>query len=124
MAPPLDGVEPDALGPLCVHLRHAPDDASTPASTYVLVEPRDPAAPALFRTSNWHIDAIAPRHGNDPISVPAFTALLRRLGALRQRLDTIPDEPLATYGRRIRPPRVEMLGDLPTGFTLVRIFGE
>jgi hypothetical protein len=121
------GADPDALGFLCIHLRHEPEGA--PASAlYVLVEPRDPAARALFRTRNWHVNAIAPRHGNDPISVPALGPALRRIGSLLGRLDTVADESLAVFWRRVRNELVAALvGDretLPAELVLVRIFGE
>jgi flavin-dependent dehydrogenase len=122
---PLDdeGADPDHLGFLCIHLRHQP--AGEPASSlYVLVEPRDPAARALFRTRNFHVNAIAPRHGNDPVSVPALGPALRWLGRVVERLDTIHDEPLAAFWRRARTPLVAELGGLPPAFALVRIFGE
>lgn len=118
--------DPDDLGFFCIHLRHAdPRDATaSPSSIYVLVEPKDPSAPALLRTRNWHINAIAPRHGNDPISVPAFTTTLRGLGHRLKMLDTIDGEPLSLYWRRIRGELVEALRSLPEPFSFVRIFGE
>lgn len=124
LAPPDDeGADPDHLGFLCIHLRHQP--AGEPGSSlYVLVEPRDPAARALFRTRSWHVNAIAPRHGNDPVSVPALGPALRRLGGLVDRLDTIDDEPLAAFWRRAREPLVAELAALPPELALVRIFGE
>lgn len=126
-----EGVEPDALGFLCIHLRHEPADEPA-SSLYVLVEPRDPTARALFRTRNWRINAIAPRHGNDPISVPALAPALRGLGGLLDRLDTAPNEPLVAFWRRARDALVaQLVGSrpgspraLPAAFTLVRIFGE
>ena len=127
------GADPDVLGFLCIHLRHAPasEPASSyplPASLYVLIEPRDPAARALFRTRNWHVNVIAPRHGNDPVSVPALGPALRSLGKLVDRLDTIPDEPLAVFWRRVRDELVRWLAgptrELPDELSLVRIFGE
>jgi len=126
-----DGADPDELGFLCIHLRHAPsapEAAADGAALYLLVEPRDPAARALFRTHNWHVNAIAPRHGNDPISVPALAPALRDLGRLIERLDTIPGGPLAAFWRRAREQLVaHLVGErraLPPDFTLVRIFGE
>jgi flavin-dependent dehydrogenase len=128
LAPAIDGgADPDALGFVCIHLRHEPA-GEPPSSLYVLVEPRDPAARALFRTRNWHVNAIAPRHGNDPISVPALAPALRGLGGLLDRLDTVPDEPLAAFWRRARDELVApLVGEprvLPAAFALVRIFGE
>ncbi|MCA9707348.1 MAG: tryptophan 7-halogenase [Myxococcales bacterium] len=122
-SPSLEGADPDALGFLCVHLEYTPPTGPV-ASIYLLIEPRDPAAPALFRTRNWQINAIAPRYGNDPISVPALAPTLRALGALLERLDTAPDEALADWWRRIRGTLAEQLRALPEAFALVRIFGE
>lgn len=124
-SPSLDGADPDALGFLCIHLRHHEDGGDgSPASLYLLVEPRDPAARALFRTRNWHVNAIAPRHGNDPVSVPAFGPTLRALGRLLERLDTIEGEPLAAFWRRTRAELRTALHELPPAFSLVRVFGE
>lgn len=119
--------DPDVLGFLCIHLRHQP--AGEPASSlYVVVEPRDPAARALFRTRNFHVNAIAPRHGNDPVSVPALGPALRWLGDRLDRLDTEPGEPLAAFWRRVRDELVpQLVGEpraLPGDLSLVRIFGE
>jgi len=127
------GADPDALGFLCIHLRHQPASEPSsslyvPASLYILVEPRDPAARALFRTCNWHVNAIAPRHGNDPVSVPALGPALRWLGGMIDRLDTNPGEPLAAFWRRVRDELVpQLVGEhrtLPGELALVRIFGE
>ncbi|MCA9649566.1 MAG: tryptophan 7-halogenase [Myxococcales bacterium] len=123
LAPEVDGAEPEALAFLCIHLRHRLDDGE-PSSLYLLVEPPDPGARALFRTRNWHVNAIAPRHGNDPVSVPAFGPTLRALGRELERLDTVPDEPLAAFWRRTRGPLLAVLRALPPAFSLVRIFGE
>ncbi|MCX4242754.1 NAD(P)/FAD-dependent oxidoreductase [Paraliomyxa miuraensis] len=122
-SPSLEGADPDALGFLCIHLRITTSSTET-ASVYLLVEPRDPASRALFRTRNWHVNAIAPRHGNDPISVPVLAPTLRALGRLMEHLDSVPDEPLAAFWRRVRAELVEQLRAPGTGFALVRIFGE
>jgi flavin-dependent dehydrogenase len=121
------GTDPDTLGFLCIHLRHHPPNEPA-SSLYVLIEPRDPAARALFRTLGFHVNAIAPRHGNDPVSVPALGPALRWLGAAIDRLDTHPGEPLAAFWRRIRGELVpQLVGEhrtLPGELSLVRIFGE
>ncbi len=121
-SPSLDTADPDTLGFLCIHLRHAPPEGTS--SLYVLLEPRDAARPALFRTRNWHVNVIAPKHGNDPISVPAFAPTLRSIGALIQSLDTVPGESLASYWRRCRHALVPRLRGLPAPFSLARVFGE
>jgi flavin-dependent dehydrogenase len=126
------GADPDTLGFLCIHLRHEPA-GEPPSSLYVIIEPRDPAARALFRTRNWHVNVIAPRHGNDPVSVPALGPALRSIGSLVDRLDTRPGESLAAFWRRVRDELVPWLAgpllenqprDLPGELSLVRIFGE
>lgn len=134
-SPSLGGADPDELGFLCIHLRYRPGeppdspdqpdgpDASS-SSLYLLVEPRDPAGRALLRTRNWQLNAIAPRHGNDPVSVPAFGPTIRALGQRLTRLDTTDHEPLAAFWRRTRGPLLDALADLPPQLSLVRVFGE
>jgi tryptophan halogenase len=122
-APELGQGDPDCLRFLCVHLRHRPS-ASIPSSLYLLIEPIDPSAPTLFRTTNWHVNCITPRYGNDPISVPALTPHLRQLDALVRRLDSHKGESLAAFWRRTRNELVEGIRGLPAEFELVRIFGE
>lgn len=126
-APAIEGADPTTLDFLCLHLRRGePHDAESGAdrgaSLYVLVEPADPAAPTLFRTRNFHVNAIAPRHGNDPISVPELAEPLRRLAAWLTELDDS-DDALAAFWRRRRVDLVARL-DALEGFTLVRAFGE
>lgn len=125
-SPSLEGADPDELGFVCIHLRHhlRREHGDERSSLYVLIEPRDPAARALFRTRNWHINAIAPRHGNDPVSVPAFGPMLRELGRRIEQLDTIDGEPLAAFWRRTRAQLRTALARLPDAFELVRVFGE
>jgi len=127
-APDLDGADPDALGFVCLHLRRG--DASTRegpdhgTSMYVLVEPADPAAPTLFRTLNFHINAIAPKHGNDPISRPELAPALRIVAARIAQSDTEPGDTLASWWRRTRTELGGALGAGILGFALVRAFGE
>ncbi len=122
-SPTLEGADPDHLGFVCIHLRHhSPTGAAS--ALYLLVEPRNPAARALLRTRNWHVNAIAPRHGNDPVSVPALGPSIRRIGQAVEHLDTVAGESLAAFWRRVREPLVAEVTALPATFTLVRVFGE
>jgi flavin-dependent dehydrogenase len=135
-APDLDSAElgspsdPDTLGFLCFHLRRPPTDETEPqdgpdrgTSLFVMVEPADPAAPTLVRTRNFHVNGIAPRHGNDPISVPEVGDVLRWVADRIVALDT-QDESLAQFWRRVREPLGPHLRAAPHGFALVRVFGE
>jgi flavin-dependent dehydrogenase len=123
---------PDDLGFVCLHLRHDDPQLSPPpddvpvrgASVFVLVEPTDPAAAALFRTKNFDVNAIAPRHGNDPISVPALAPVLRSVHALIDDLDTTPDGTLAAFWRDHGEALKAWLDALAPPFSGVRIFGE
>jgi flavin-dependent dehydrogenase len=129
-APDLEGADPDALGFLCVHFRKPPDDDDASegpdrgSSLFVVVEPADPSAPTLKRTRNFHVDGIAPRHGNDPVSVPGIGDVLRWAIDLVASADTHDDESLAQFWRRVRASLVPRLRSPPSGYALVRVFGE
>jgi hypothetical protein len=114
--------DPDALGFVCIHLRHR--DPAGDAALYFLIEPMDPAAPTLFRTLNWHLNCLAPRFSNDPIAVPEIAPHLRVLERSIRSLDTEPGEPLARFWRRTRHLVAEALSSLPPSLELVRVFGE
>jgi len=126
----LDGADPDVLGFVCLHLRKPPadDDADEGpdrgTSLFVLIEPRDPVLPTLVRTRNFHVNGIAPRHGNDPISVPELAPALRAVADLVTALDTDDGESLASFWRRVRTQIGTRLRAAPDGFRLVRVFGE
>ncbi|HET6582460.1 MAG TPA: hypothetical protein VFG69_03410, partial [Nannocystaceae bacterium] len=126
----LGATDPNELGFVCVHLRRPPpadDTAGGPdrgTSLFVLIEPADPAAPTLVRTRNFHVNGIAPRHGNDPISVPELGPLLRWAADAIAALDTVEGEPLAAFWRRTRSELAGRLRAAPGGFVLVRAFGE
>jgi flavin-dependent dehydrogenase len=131
-APPIDHADPDRLGFVCLHLRDAEgapvqDGPDRGTSVFVLIEPARAAQPTLFRTRNFHVNAIAPRHGNDPISVPRLAGPLRTVGAWIDALDTVADEPLARFWRRSRAELAVRFASDPValgGFALVRAFGE
>jgi flavin-dependent dehydrogenase len=130
-APDLDAADPDTLGFVCFHLRKPPSGEPEPregpdrgTSLFVLVEPADPAAPTLFRTRNFHVNGIAPRHGNDPVSVPGVGEALRSAAEAIIALDTEHGESLAQFWRRVRGGLGPRLRAAPHGFALVRVFGE
>ena len=121
-APAIDGADPDRLGFVCLHLRrddgaHVRDGPDRGTSMYVLVEPIDPAQPTLFRTRNFHVNAIAPRHGNDPISVPMLAAPLRRVAGWLDAhvlLDGAPRDKagwVKLFGRTFRFTGGEIVGE-------------
>lgn len=120
----LEGADPDQLGFVCVHLR----DRTLPSGQgdlYLLVEPRDPVAPALARTRNFDVGAIAPRHGRDPLAVPRFQAAVRGFAALIKALDEAEGAALAQFWRQARGRVASWLsGQLPGHLELVRVFGE
>ncbi|HWB78121.1 MAG TPA: NAD(P)/FAD-dependent oxidoreductase [Nannocystaceae bacterium] len=125
-APTID--DPDRLGFVCLHLRSGAPIAEGPDrgdSLFVLIEPADPAQPTLFRTRNFHVNAIAPKHGNDPIAVPLLAAPLRRVAGWVDALDREDDDTLAGFWRRARSElAARFAGDPLDGFVLVRAFGE
>jgi flavin-dependent dehydrogenase len=128
-APDLDAADPDELAFVCLHFRRPPadDDVDGPdrgTSLYVLVEPADAAAPTLRRTRNFHVNGIAPRHGNDPISVPGIGDVLRWAADAIAAADTHAGEPLAQFWRRVRGSLARQLRAPPHGFVLVRVFAE
>jgi flavin-dependent dehydrogenase len=129
-APAIDAADPDRLGFVCLHLREgAPvqDGPDRGTSIFVLIEPIDPAAPTLFRTRNFHVNAIAPRHGNDPISVPSLAAPLHRVAGWIDALDDQQGDTLAAFWRRSRSSLADRFtreAQALGGFVLVRAFGE
>ncbi|MFO0631374.1 MAG: NAD(P)/FAD-dependent oxidoreductase [Nannocystaceae bacterium] len=124
--------DPDRLGFVCLQLRDAaaaprPDGPELATTLYVVIEPRELAEPSLFRTRNFHVNAIAPRHGNDPIAVPQLARGLRALGEWITALDDVEGEDLASFWRRRRTTLVDRVAQLAHGeggFVLVRVFGE
>ena len=117
---------PEQLGFVCIHLRwnHPPRTGETPAQLYFLIEPRDLAAPTLFRTRSWDVNCLAPRFGNDPIRIPELTTHLRALEARIRAVDTVHGEPLADFWRRTAAELLGALRRLPAEFEVVRVFGE
>lgn len=128
-APAIDGADPDRLGFVCLHLRHddgapAEEGPDRGTSLFVLIEPADSAQPTLFRTRRFHVNAIAPRHGNDPISVPRLAGPLRRVAGWIDALDR-GDADLAGFWRAARAELAQRCtGEALDGFVLVRAFGE
>ena len=115
--------DPELLGFVCLHVEYVEADGEADP-LYLLIEPRRVAEPTLFRTRNWHINCLAPRHDNDPIRVPALAGPLRALAARLQALDGMEGEALAQFWRRQRTAIVAAVGELGPGFTLRRVFGE
>ncbi|MCY1053893.1 NAD(P)/FAD-dependent oxidoreductase [Nannocystis sp. SCPEA4] len=121
---PLGEAPPERLGFVCVHLR---ERAAAPGQgdLYLLVEPRDPVAPALARTRNFDVGAIAPRHGNDPLRVPAFAPVIRGFVTAVQGLDAAAGTELAAFWRESRVRLGTWLKEhVPENMELVRVFGE
>jgi len=117
------GAEPspdDELGFVCLHFRHEVDP---PAQLYLLLEPTDPSAPALFRTRSFDLNVIAPRYDNDPIREPALAPTLRHLHAAIDALDDSPTTLAAFWATRRRGVE-EAVAALDDSLTLVRVFGE
>ena len=118
---------PETLGFVCLALScdvHALGLEGAPATLHLLIEPKDPAAPTLFRTEHFDVNCLAPRFGNDPIRVPELAPVLERVHALVRSLDTDDDASLARFWARARGPLAELVATLPPHLTLVRVFGE
>ncbi|MBV1857383.1 MAG: hypothetical protein KUG77_03150 [Nannocystaceae bacterium] len=124
---------PRALDFIGVHLRvHDRDvaEASTEggvpvrgSSLFLLIEPIDPSAPTLIQTVSTHVNAVAPRHGNDPICVPLLAPVIRSFEALVRQHDHAPPD-LAGLWQVLREPLQVWASELPEAFDLVRVFGE
>lgn len=93
------------------------------SSLFLLVEPADPSAPTLFATKTTHVNAIAPRHGNDPISVPLLEGVIRSFGELVRGVDDGSRDLAGLWGV-LRKPLRAWCERLPEGFVFVRAFGE
>jgi flavin-dependent dehydrogenase len=113
--------DPEALGFICFHVTFA--GHGEPAALYLLIEPRRPAEPTLYRTRSWHINCLAPRFNNDPIREPTLAGPLRAVAEAVRALDDR-DEPLAAFWRRNRSALITALTTMGPGFTLERVFGE
>lgn len=118
----LDKELPDQLGFVCLQMRYR--GAGENAVLYFLIEPIDPAAPTLFTTRNWHVNCLAPRYNNDPVSEPAIGPHLRDLGAKIKASDTVPNDTLRNFWGRHGGALVETIHNLPGEFQLERVFGE
>jgi flavin-dependent dehydrogenase len=124
---------PTSLDFIGVHLRVHDRDAAQAStegdapvagsSLFLLIEPPDPSAPTLFKTASTHVNAIAPRHGNDPISVPALAPTIRAFGELVRTHD--PGEGnLVALWQQLRDPLRAWCEALPPQFSFVRAFGD
>jgi flavin-dependent dehydrogenase len=120
--PDLEAHDPDRLGFVCFHISLRSGTETAPL--YLLIEPIDAAAPALFQTVNWHLNGLSPRLGNDPIRVPAATPHLLAFASMVRAVDHVRGESLATFWRRARGPLVEGLKSRAPALELVRVFGE
>lgn len=115
---------PERLGFVCVHLRERSLEPGQ-GDLYLLIEPRDPVAPALARARNFDVGAITPRHGKDPLNVACFAPAIRGFAAEVRRLDTREGEALAAFWRRCRGEFGSWLREqVPANLELVRVFGE
>jgi flavin-dependent dehydrogenase len=124
---------PEALDFIGVHLRihdrpeaQASTEGGAPvrgSSLFLLIEPIDPSAPTLFTTASTHVNAIAPRHGNDPISVPLLAPVIRSFRDLVRTHDAA-HQPLAKLWASLRAPLSEWAASLPGEFSFVRAFGD
>ena len=116
-------VLPEQLGFVCFQI--AFDDGSEkPAQLYLLIEPKDPAAPSLFRTPSFDVNCLAPRYDNDAIAQPALEPHLRALGRAIRSEDTVAGESLAAFWKRSGATVVAAVRGLPEQFRVVRVFGE
>ncbi len=123
---------PEALDFIGVHLRirdrdvaEASTEGGAPipgSSLFLLVEPIDPSAPALYTSASTHINAIAPRHGNDPISVPTLAPTIRSFAELVRTHDAGGD--LVSLWRGLREPLKDWTLALPDTIEFVRAFGD
>lgn len=113
---------PDDLRFVCAHLRY--DAVEPAASLYLLIEPIDTASPTLFTTRNWHVNCLAPRWDNDPISDPRLSGPLRAIDRGIRALDDVPNESLGAFWRRRHLQMAELLRALPPELEVVRVFGE
>jgi hypothetical protein len=93
------------------------------SSLFLLIEPIDPGAPTLFCTRSTHVNAVAPRHGNDPISVPLLAPVIRSFAELVRQHDEGPPN-LAALWSVLREPLRSWAQTLPAGFEWVRAFGD
>ncbi|MCL2447438.1 MAG: tryptophan 7-halogenase [Polyangiaceae bacterium] len=118
----LDTHDPDRLGFVCFHTVVRTGTCDAPL--YLLIEPVDPAAPALFRTANFHLNGLAPRLGNDPVRVPGVGEHLHAFARMVIALDTQPGESLPTFWHRARGSLVDGLRRRAPELELVRVFGE
>lgn len=114
--------DPEHLGFVCLHFQALL--GSDEVALYFIVEPKDPVAPTLFQTVNWHVNCLAPKLGNDPIRQPSIAPHLRALHATVRALDTQPGETLASFWRRSRAALADATRALPPQIRLVRVFGE
>ena len=124
---------PARLDFIGVHLRVRDRDAAQASSEggapipgsslFLLVEPLDASAPTLFSTATTHVNAIAPRHGNDPISVPLLAPVIRSFADVVRRHDEGSHD-LATLWLALRVPLRDWRETLPETFEFVRAFGD
>lgn len=119
----LEGRAPESLAFFAIHLRLEIGEPRA-ADLFIVAEPRDPSQPALFRTRGLDVNAITPRHGDDPISDPRFTPILRRLGARLSELDVLDDAPLRERFEAMRGALARELPELSPACRVVRVFGE
>jgi flavin-dependent dehydrogenase len=113
----------DALAFFAIHLRVEIGEPR-PADVFIVAEPTDRSEPALFRTRGLDVNAITPRHGSDPISDLRFAPILREIGALFTRLDTLDEATLRERFDAMRPQLAQALPQLDRAAEIVRVFGE